>query len=339
MQNIFTEEKIVSFIEAVEKSNTIAIVTHINPDGDAIGSAGALKEILKNIYPKKQVRAFVPNAYPEFLSWTAKRTKIEICKSGYISKIRYIQNADFVLVADLNSIDRTEHLAMAINKNTGTKMLIDHHINPDTSIFNTVFHTTDASSTCYIAYGLIKAAGWEDKVDSAIASALLCGIITDTGGFSYSGLTGDLFRTVGELIDKGADPVAIHQAVFDHQSESRLRLLGYLLNDKMITIPEKKAAYITLTEKEKKRFHYKIGDTEGIVNYPMTISGISTSAIFVENTDYIKVSLRSQGNEINVNEMCHKWFNGGGHFNAAGGKFFGTMEEAENTYRKALEEL
>jgi len=339
MQNIFNAEKIVAFTSALEKSKKIAILTHTNPDGDAIGSAGALKSTIKKVYPQKSVRAFVPNDYPDFLSWSAKNTGVEICKQSYGSKMDYIRKADVLIVADMNTIARTDHIAGPFGENKGAKFLIDHHIDPETSNFQAVFHDTEVSSTCYLVMELVKAAGWWNLIDTKIASALLCGIMTDTGGFSYSGLTGDLFRAVGELIDKGADAVTIHQAVFDNQSESRLRLLGYLVNDKMTVIPDKKAAYITLTNKEKKSFHYKTGDTEGIVNYPMTISGISTSAIFVENADYIKVSLRSQGNCIDVNNMCRKWFNGGGHFNAAGGKFYGTLEDAEKTYIKALEEL
>lgn len=339
MENIFTEEKIVDLLSNLEKSRSIAIITHTNPDGDAIGSSGALKSVLETIYPQKKIRAFVPNPYPDFLSWTAKETGVEICKEYYTSRIGFIRNADMIIVTDMNQISRADHLAVPFNENTGYKYLIDHHIGPDTASFKTIFHSTEVSSASALVLALIKAAGWWNRTNLVAASALLCGIITDTGGFSYSCLTADLFRMVADLVDKGADPVAVHQAVFDNQSESRLRLLGYLINNKMTVIPERNAAYITLSNQEKNAFKYKTGDTEGVVNYPMTIEGITTSAIFVENPDYIKVSLRSQGDRINVDAMSRRWFHGGGHFNAAGGKFFGTLEEATKTYREALEEL
>jgi len=341
MQNIFSKEKIISFTNLIESANKIAIITHTNPDGDAIGSASALKLFLQKKYDRKQVRAFIPNAYPQFLQWVADNAQMEICNprqsdtTEYDEKAKYIRECDIIIITDLNSLDRTDHLHQIINENKHCKIaLIDHHESPMEA--DLVFQNRQSSSTCFLVFTIIDSLDNLDLINQDIATALYTGIITDTGCFSYSYLTPELFSTVAELIKRGADPVRIHQRIYDTQSENRLRLLGYLINNKMKIIHEKNAAYITLSQKEKDKFHYRIGDTEGVVNYPLSIKEISTSALFTESDGYIKVSLRSQGDMINVDLIARQYFNGGGHFNAAGGKFYGTLEEAEKTYIIAI---
>lgn len=257
----------------------IAIVAHTNPDGDAIGSGVALLRFFKKLgFP---ARFFVPNHHASFLSWiNPSGDEINIFSEMCAEGGAYLGAADLIICLDFNTTSRLEMMTPALESNIhAPRILIDHHLDPKLDEFAIAYSDTSYSSTAHMIYDLIVAWSGVEALDRAIGEALYLGIMTDTGCFSYSNLTGNLYRAVGDIVDCGVDVVAINRAVFDNQSEDRLRLVGYLLSQKMVVYPQKHAAYITLTSDEKLRFNHQIGDTEGIVNLPLTIQGIDFSAI------------------------------------------------------------
>ena len=332
MNNIFDSAKLEKFRNFCSGTERIAIVSHNNPDGDAVGSGLALLYFLRA--GGFNVRFFVPNRHPQFLVWIDPGNDIEIFNEMHGEATAYIAAADLIICVDFNVMHRLEKMAGAVEANFhARKVLIDHHLEPGE--FDLVFSDTRFSSTSQMVYEMLRLLGGGDAIDLPIANALYAGIMTDTGGFSYGHLSGDLFRAVADLIDKGVDPVMAHRLVYDTMSESRMRMLGYLLCEKMKVFPEHHAAYISITNDEKTRFDHQIGDTEGIANLPLSITGVRFSALLIETADCIKVSLRSQG-DFDVNELSRKYFNGGGHKNAAGGKLFTSMDEAIAATEKVI---
>lgn len=334
MKNIFNSDKCKQFYSFCSDSSRIAVVSHTNPDGDAVGSGLALTLYLREAFPSAATRFFVPNYYPSFVGFVDPDKDIEIYGEMCKEAEAFLAAADLIICVDFNVIMRLDRMGEAIDMNLhAPRIVIDHHLDPPA--FDLAFHTTESSSTALLIYKLIVALSGEGVITPAIGTALYLGMMTDTGTFSYSNLTSDLFRAVATLVDCGVDPVAVHQAVYDSQSESRLRMVGYLLSEKMVVRAPQRAAYITLTQDEKARFNHQIGDTEGVVNMPLSISGIDFSAILIETKDCIKVSLRSQG-DIDVNVLGRSTFNGGGHKNAAGGRLYSTMDEAIATLEQVI---
>lgn len=337
MKNIFnntTLDKLSSLCDAAQR---IVIISHTNPDGDAIGSGLALTLFLRDKYSGKNIRFFVPNNFPEFLSWVDKEQDVEVFSSMCEEGAAFLAAADLVFVVDFNQTSRLEKMSTALDANLhATRVLIDHHIAP--AAYDLSFHTTESSSTAYLIYSLIENWSGTKAITRPIADALYLGMMTDTGNFSFGNLTPELYRAVAVLVENGINPSEINRAVFNTQSEDRLRMVGYLISDKLRIVSDKSAAYITLTRAEKERFSHQIGDTEGVVNIPLTIKGIRFSAILIETKECIKVSLRSVG-DLDVNIISNKNFNGGGHKNAAGGKYFGTMDEAVAQLEKVITEL
>lgn len=323
MKKIVTKDKLDRFSSIIRSSPRIAILSHANPDGDAVGSGLALLRALRAMGCEK-VRFIVPNHFPKFLSFVDPDRDVEIFSEAVTDCTAFIAAADTIIVADFNDTRRTERMGEAVERNiSATRILVDHHIAPPA--YDLDFHTTESSSTAFIVYNIIEGLGI--KLDRAMGEALYMGMMTDTGGFSFGNLTGDLYRALGAMVDAGVDPVMINRQINNTQTEGRVRMVGYLIDNKMVVNTAHNAAYMTLTNEEKLRFNHQIGDTEGIVNIPLTIKGITFSAILVENLDHVKISLRSVG-ELDVNLICGKHFSGGGHKNAAGGKFFGSMENA-----------
>ena len=332
MNNIFDAAKIGSLKKFCSDAERIVIVSHNNPDGDAVGSGLALLFFLRR--QGFRARFFVPNRYPQFLSWIDGNNDTEIYSEMQKEAKAYIAAADLIFCVDFNLLPRLEKMAEAVESNLHARtVLIDHHIEPGR--FDLVFSDSSYSSASHMVYDLIKAWNGTEAVDLPTANALYTGIMTDTGGFSYSNVTGELMRAAAHLIDIGVDPVMAHREVYDTMSEDRMRMMGYLLYEKMKVFPENNAAYISLTRDEKTRFGHQIGDTEGMANMPLSITGVRFSVLLIETTDHIKVSLRSQG-DLDVNKLARAHFNGGGHKNAAGGKLFSTMDEAIATTEKVI---
>ena len=314
----------------------IVVVSHTNPDGDAVGSSLAWAEVLRTM--GHAVTCVVPNKYPYFLDWMPGIDEVVIFKTDTEGRARRaIAEADMIFCLDFNAVSRLEILSDTIEANTtARRVLIDHHLSPDEG-FDLMFSHPDSSSTCFLVYSIVEAMCGAGAITRRMAESLYVGMMTDTGNFSFSSLTSDLFRAVAVLIDKGVNVPYVNSSVYNNFSEGRMRLLGYMLNDKMVTDYEFGVAYVSLTEEEMRRFDFIQGDSEGFVNYPLSIRGIRMSAMFIQTKHSIRVSLRSRG-EVDVNVFARRYFDGGGHRNAAGGKSYVPMNETLENFRKYLRE-
>ncbi|MBP7679262.1 MAG: DHH family phosphoesterase [Bacteroidales bacterium] len=319
----------------IKDSRSVVVTSHHNPDGDAIGSVIAMVKLLEKRVP--QVTGIVPNDFPDFLKWMPGADRIVIFNQLEPKAKELIYNADLIFCLDYNALHRTDAMAPALKSARAVKVLIDHHLDPLSEDFDYIISRIDISSTSELLFNFIEQCGWSDLIDQEVATGLFVGIMTDTGSFSYSCNYPETFQISALLIKTGIDPEQIHRNVYDTYSESRLRLLGYCLGDKMTILPQYKTAYIALTKAELDRFQYKTGDTEGVVNYALSIDEIRFAVLLTERTDRIRLSFRSKGN-LSVNVFARKYFNGGGHRNAAGGDSFESMENTISHLKNALEQ-
>jgi phosphoesterase RecJ-like protein len=313
-------EKIKTILSEKKK---IVITTHYNPDGDAMGSSLGLYHFLKS--KKHQVCVITPNIWPSFLDWMPGS---DHCMAGdnHLKKAsKLIDEADIVFSLDYNALKRTNELADLIAPAKGIKIMIDHHIQPE-AFADFTYSDVSASSTCEMIFEFIMALDPNTKINQDCAECLYTGIMTDTGSFKYSSTTSKTHMVVAHLIEQGARNTYIHQKLFDTNTYERMRLLGFCLSEKLSLLNDYHTAFIALTAQELESFHYKKGDTEGIVNYALSIAEINFSAIFIERDDEIKISFRSKGS-FDVNTFARNHFEGGGHHNAAGGKGADTMDE------------
>ncbi|WP_439152829.1 DHH family phosphoesterase [Winogradskyella sp.] len=297
---------------------SIVIVPHKNPDGDAMGSTLALYHYLKRYNHNATVIA--PNDYPDFLKWLPGDDSVLKYDSQKEESDALLEQAEIIFTLDFNALHRAgEQLGNTIKANNCTKIMIDHHQEPDTYA-NYTYSDVTMSSTCEMVYNFIEMLDDTNKINASTATCLYVGIMTDTGSFRFPATTSRTHQIIGDLIDRGADNSQIHNKVYDTNSFSRLQLLGRALQNLKV-IPELRTAYITLSQAELDKFNFKKGDTEGFVNYALSVKGIIFATIFIENhqDDIIKISLRSKGT-FSVNEFSRAHFNGGGHTNAAGGR-------------------
>jgi len=310
----------------------VVIIPHVNPDGDAIGSAIGLNSILNNAGFESVV--IVLNDFPSYLSWLGSDGVPLIYEQSAGLCHEMIDQADAFFFLDFNDVKRLGKLEEYLGKNTKPIVLIDHH--PDPAIKTEyLFSDTNVSSTAELVFDFVDALGMLEYLDANGANALLAGIIADTGSFSHNASRPDTYRVVGELIKRGADKDRINESLYNDFSEKRMRLLGYCLSEKMEVFPTHKTALIWLSVNELKKFDFHPGDTEGFVNYPLSIKGIVFSAFFMEKHDHVKVSLRSKGS-FATNDFCAAHFNGGGHRNASGGETKLSLKEALALFRELL---
>ncbi len=314
----------------------IVVVSHTNPDGDAIGSSLALREVLTAY--GHEVTCIVPNKYPYYLDWIPNIENLLIFKSAREEAVKAVGEADVIICADMSLLTRLDDLGDVIAANTTAKrVLIDHHLQPDPT-FDVMFSHPESSSTAFLVYCIIVELFGKESVTATMAEQLYVGMMTDTGNFSFSFLTPELFRAVADLLETGISVPQIYNNVYNSFTEGRARLFGYVINRKMKTLHKGTVAYMSLTEEEMRRFWFQQGDSEGFVNYPLTIKKMKMSAIFIEHHDFIRVSLRSRG-AVDVDEFARRYFNGGGHKNAAGGKSFVSMDETIAHYIASVEEF
>ncbi len=300
----------------VEDPGDITLLTHINPDGDAIGTMLGFYWFL--VKKGRNVNMVVPNEIPFFLQWLPGCDHILIEIDDPDNARRLIRNAKNIICLDFNESDRLGSLEEEFLQARGTKILIDHHPHPG-DFADYVISDAEIGSTAELVYNLIGISGWSHLIDKTIAECIFTGIMTDTGCFSFNSSKSETYRVVADLLDKGIDKDRIYKLVYDNYSPNRMHLLGYSLNEKMVVIPEYHVAYISLTRDELRKFNHVNGDTEGFVNYPFSIKGIKLTALFIEKEDHIKISFRSRG-DFHINKFSEKYFNGGGHKNAAGGE-------------------
>ena len=334
-----SQEKINALRLLVEtEPKNIVILSHTNPDGDAIGSSLAWGEALRKKGHK--VTCIVPNKYPYYLDWMAGISELVIFKTDSEGRaIKAVAEADMLFCLDFHTLSRLdEPLSRVIAQNSSAKrVLIDHHLNPSES-FDGMFSHPEASSTSYLVCNIITALWGAESISAAQAEVLYVGMMTDTGNFSFSNLTPALYRTIATLAETGINIPQIYNNVYNSFTEGRARLFGYTINRKMRFMRKGTVAYMSLTEDEMRRFWFQQGDSEGFVNYPLTVKKMRMSAIFIEHKDFIRVSLRSRG-AVDVNLFAGRYFEGGGHHNAAGGKSFVSMEETIARFEAAVEEF
>lgn len=295
-------------------SGKIVITTHTNPDGDAIGAGLALLGYLeKKGYDTCMI---IPDSDPAFLHWMPFHDRIRVYEKDIAGCSKIISDASVIFCVDFNGLGRLSKAEDTFRNSKAIKLLIDHHTNPKPD-FKYMVSVISASSTSELIYKFIEKSGDLDLIDSNIGACIYAGIITDTGSFSYSCENETPYLIAADLVKRGVDGEHVHRLVYDTYSENRLRLLGYSISEKLFVLPEYHAAYISLTKEDLERFNHQVGDTEDIVNFALSIGSVNLAALFYDRGSEVKVSLRSKGN-FSVNDIATKYFNGGGHMNAAG---------------------
>ncbi len=314
-------DKIRSFIHNYHK---IVITTHLSPDGDALGASLALYHYL--FHKEKDVKLIVPNSFPYFLKWMKGTENVLVYEYNPEVGQHIITNAELIFCIDFNVPKRIGKMAPFVTASTAKKILIDHHPYPENSC-DVVISYPEISSTSELIFRLLYQAGEYEYIDKDIAECIYCGMMTDTGGFTYNSNDPEIFEIISLLLRKQINKDAIYSHVYHNYTEERFRLLGFTLLKRMKIYHDIHSALIYLSKEDQQRYKSTKGDTEGFVNYPLSIRGIVFSAFIYEDDNYVKLSFRSQGN-FACNEFAAEFFQGGGHLNAAGGEFYGTLEEA-----------
>lgn len=307
----------------IKEAKKVAVLTHTNPDGDAIGSSLALALALDKMGLDSQV--VIPDGLPDFLRWLPGIERSTTFAYKQEKAIKIIEDADMIFCLDFNDPNRLNGVEEFLNKSEAKKVLIDHHQDPH-SFTDIIISETWRGSVGEMIYLFMKEILPEDIMDKDIATCLYVAIMTDTGNFSYGSSYPEIFHIVGDLMTYDLEKDRIYSNVYDAFSEDRMRLQGYCMQEKMVVLPQFHTAYISLTEGELKRFNHRKGDTEGFVNIPFSVKGIKFTALFIEKKDRIKVSFRSRG-KFPVNKVATEHYHGGGHINAAGGDSFTGMQE------------
>ena len=333
--DIIPQDQLARLSQLISDAETILITCHKSPDGDAIGSSLGLADYLRHL--GKEPVVIVPDQYPDFLMWLPNTEKIirydkQRDKADLLFKI-----ADLVFCLDYNAPSRVDEMEKALVSSPATRVLIDHHLNPDVPA-DLIISEPEASSTCELVFRLVWQMGAFPTLTKQFAVPIYCGMMTDTGGFTYNSSRPEIFFIISELLTKRIDKDKIYRNVYHNYSESRIRLMGYVMYEKLVYMPEYNAAYYTLTKDELKRFRFIKGDAEGLVNIPQQIKGLRLSISLREDTEkenVILVSLRSVDN-FPCNLMAEEFFNGGGHLNASGGRLNCSMDEAVKIVKDAI---
>lgn len=336
--NLLTAAETENLRSIISCSDNIVLCCHRSPDGDAVGSLLGIAEFLRS--QGKVPVAVVPDAYPDFLQWMPGTERLIRYDKHKAFVDGLLSSADLVFCLDFNTLSRTDDMADSLASSPAKKVLIDHHLNPDIDTELCVSHP-EACSTCELVFRLIWQLGGFDMMTRKCAVPIYCGMMTDTGGFTYNSTRPEIFFIISLLLTKGIDKDKIYRNVYNNYSESRMRLIGYVLNEKMVVMPDEHAAYFVLTRDDLKRFHYIKGDAEGLVNMPLQIKGMRLSISLRQDTEkdnLMWVSTRSVDN-FPCNRLAEEYFNGGGHLNAAGGRLECSVEEAEAIVKKAITEF
>ncbi len=320
-------EKLQAFKSLLNRSQEVVIVTHFKPDADALGSSLGLAGFLRKKGHKVQV--ITPSDYPNFLAWMpGSHEVLALAKNdqGPFKKAEEALNkASLIFCLDFSSLSRINELGDLVKDANAKKVMIDHHLEPE-NFADFVKWDTNAASTAGLVFELIKELDEESLMDEQIANCLYAGLMTDTGGFRHSNTTQKEFLIASELVGFGADPANVSRQIYDNNTIERLRLVGFVLNEKLKILPEYNTSYITLSADELSKYGSQTGDTEGLVNYGLSVKGIKLAVILYDRKEEIKLSFRSIG-DFNVNDLARKYFEGGGHKNASGGSSKLTLEE------------
>ena len=332
MSSYINREVAMSFESIVSKSTNIVIISHTNPDGDAVGSTTAMFNYLKN--RGMNVKIVLPDKYPDYLSFLDKDGSVLFFSRDQGISLELIDKADLIIALDFNQLKRVSEMECHILDSSARKIMVDHHPLPDNDSFDLVISRTEVSSTCELLYWLFL--GMSTDIPLDVAQSLYVGIMTDTNNFSNS-VSWQTFHVASHLLKIGVDKEMLQHSVFGGFSEGRMRLMGHLLLNKMVVVEQYGAAYIALSREEQELFDFSEGDSEGFVNLPLNIKGVFVSALFTQKKDgNIRVSLRSV-NDFSVNKLSRLHFNGGGHERAAGGRLEIPFESVGSYFRQALE--
>jgi phosphoesterase RecJ-like protein len=318
-----------------DSSKSIVVIPHTNPDGDAMGSVLGLWRVLKNAGYK--VKVVSPTKYPEFYHWMDGHDEVIIFSHHPKQSARTLDESDLIICMDFNQLSRLGEMRPLVENYQGKKVLIDHHPYPG-DFADLIISDITFSSTAELIFSVLQSTGLTQYIDRNAATSFFTGIMTDTGSFDFNVSNPNTFEVVAQLTRMGIDQLDIHSKVYDNYSADRMRLMGFCLSNRMTVYPEYHAACMYITLEDQKAFNFKTGDNEGFVNMPLSIKGVVFSVLFTEKEKYVKVSFRSKG-EFAVNEVSEKYFNGGGHRNAAGGEFYASLPEALAQFEKLLPEF
>lgn len=333
LSDIIDEKSVLEVQKLIENSNQILITTHLSPDGDALGASLGLYHFLK--LKNKNVKLMVPNSFPYFLKWMAGSDEILIYEYNPKAAKVIFDHTDLIFSLDYNIPKRVGNMASFLESSDAKKVLVDHHLFPG-DVFDVVISHPEISSTSELVFRLLYQADKYDEIDKTIAECIYCGMMADTGGFTFNSNNPEIYLVISLLLRKGIDKDRIFSLVYNNLTEDRFRLLGFTLSQRMKVYPELHTALIWLSLEDQKQFTYSKGDTEGFVNYPLSIKDIIFSAFIREDEELVKLSFRSQGT-FPTNEFAGKFFNGGGHLNASGGEFYGTLEDAISLFENSIE--
>ncbi len=347
MEQILSPEQLSRLQQMIDKSRRVACVCHVNPDGDAIGSTLAIAAWMTRL--GKECRVIVPNRFPDFLQWMPAVNEIIRYDKKVAVADDFLRHADLLWVCDMNESSRAlgmegilqECSARSRNEDELFMVMVDHHLDPADGFCNLHISYPEMCATCEVICHLMSQMGEGGNMTASEATCLYTGMMTDTGAFTYASTRSVIYECISLLLSRGIDKDKIYRNVFWTASPARMRLIGYMLYVKMEVIQEMNAAVMTLTNKERRMMGIKNGDTEGIVNMPLQIRGLRLSVLISEDTEhpeFVKFSLRSV-DDFPCNEMSARFFNGGGHKNASGGRLQCTIEQAVETFRRALKEF
>ena len=323
------------FFPLLKKPAKVVITTHQKPDPDAMGSSLALYHFLKML--GHTVKVISPTNWASFLNWMPGSEEVLDYEAQREKCEKVLSETEWLFCLDFNVLLRTKHMAPTLQKLDCIKILIDHHQEPDEPSFNYGVSNTAKSSTSEMVYDFIVDSGHKEAVNIAIAECLYAGIIGDTGSFRFPAASASVHALVSHLKSIGLQHTVVHDNIYDNFLENRLRFIGHVLLNRMQIFYEFNTALISISKADLLRYEIKTGDTEGLVNYPLTIQGIKMAAIVIDRDEERKWSFRSKGN-IDVNTFARKYFEGGGHFNAAGGRSSESLEKTVQKFKKAIEE-
>lgn len=328
IQNLLHNELVEAVTKAIDQAQSIVILAHVAPDGDAMGSALGMMHYIRSIAPEKQVHVVMPNGIPGFLQWMPGVSDMVIYDMQPDSTSRLIREANLLLLLDHNEPKRLDSASKAVVESAAYKVLIDHHLYPADDYADVVISKPESPSASQLVLEyILQANDMREEVLTKDAATCLCtGMMTDTGNLEFSANDPTEYELIAVLLRRGVDKEQIYKNVFHSYTENRMRLFGYCLYRKMKIYPKYHTALITLTKEEMKRFWFQSGDAEGLVNQPLLISNIYYSVFMREDVSKIKISFRSEGDRP-VNEFASAFFGGGGHKNASGGESYASMED------------
>lgn len=328
------QKKITELREVLSIPRKVIITTHHKPDGDAMGSSLGLYNFL--LLMGHSVRVITPTDYPMFLHWLPGNAEVWIYTDDPARADKAIAEADLIFCLDFNHYSRINEMGEKVKLSTAPKVLIDHHLEPE-NFDNYRLWNSNACATAELIYDFIVSMGEEAKMDKQIAACLYTGIMTDSGSFRFPSTTARVHHIIARLIEAGADNARIHEQVYENISENKLRFLGHCLKEKLQVFHEFRTALVYLSKEELQQYAIATGDTEGIVNYALSLNGIIFAALIIERADKVKLSFRSKG-EFPSNEIATKFFEGGGHRNAAGGQSVLSLEATVKKFTDILQE-